>query len=55
MNRQIIIGFTTEGPTDVHFLESIIQRTFEDAAFECPGNVEVLPVQHIKKSWRRFC
>ena len=29
MSQQIIIGFTTEGSTDVRFLESIIQRTKE--------------------------
>lgn len=49
MNKQIIIGFTTEGPTDVRFLESIIQRSFEDIAFECAGQVEILPVQYVEK------
>lgn len=49
MIRQITIGFTTEGPTDVRFLESIIQRSFESVAFECKGQIEVLPVQHIPK------
>lgn len=47
--KQVIIGFATEGPTDVRFLESIIQRSFEDVAFECNGQVEVLPVQYIEK------
>jgi len=54
MNKQIIIGFTTEGPTDNRFLESIIQRSFEDVAFECTGNIEVLPVQYIKKQSGAF-
>ena len=49
MSKQIIIGFTTEGTTDVRFLESVIQRSFEDVAFECSGQVEVLPVQYIEK------
>ena len=49
MTRQITIGFTTEGRTDVRFLESIIQRSFEGVAFECKGKIEVLPVQHIPK------
>ena len=49
MNKQIIIGFTTEGTTDVRFLESIIQRSFEAVAFECNGQVEVLPIQIIGK------
>jgi len=35
MSKQVIIGFTTEGKTDVQFLESVIQRSFEDVAFEC--------------------
>ncbi len=49
MNKQVIIGFTTEGITDVRFLESIIQRSFEDVAFECEGQIEILPVQYIEK------
>jgi hypothetical protein len=49
MSKQIIIGFTTEGPTDIRFLESIIQRSFEAIAFECDGQVEILPVQCIEK------
>jgi hypothetical protein len=54
MNRQIIIGFTTEGTTDVRFLESIIQRSFESIAFECDGQIEVLPVQYIEKQSGSF-
>ncbi len=49
MVKQIIIGFTTEGATDVRFLESIIQRSFESVAFECNGQIEILPIQHIEK------
>ena len=49
MKTQVIIGFVTEGTTDTRFLESIIQRSFEDIAFECRGQMEILPVQHIKK------
>lgn len=48
MTTQISIGFITEGSTDVRFLESIIQRTFEEIAFECSGEMEVLQLQHIK-------
>jgi hypothetical protein len=45
--RQILIGYTTEGPTDNRFLGSVIQRTFEKIGFECRGEVDVLPVQYI--------
>jgi hypothetical protein len=54
MNKQVIIGFTTEGATDVRFLESIIQRCFEAVAFECDGQIEVLPVQYIEKEKGEF-
>jgi Domain of unknown function (DUF4276) len=54
MNRQVIIGFSTEGSTDFRFLESIIQRTFEDVAFDCTGQIEVLPVQYIPKTSGTF-
>ncbi len=49
MIRQVVIGFVTEGTTDTRFLGNIIQRSFEDAAFECKGQIEILPVQHIQK------
>ena len=52
--KQLIFGFTTEGPTDVRFLESIIQRSFEGIAFECDGDIEILPVQYIEKQSGRF-
>jgi hypothetical protein len=32
MSNIVIIGFATEGATDVRFLESIIRRTFEEVA-----------------------
>jgi hypothetical protein len=54
MSRQIIIGLTTEGTTDVRFLESVIQRSFEYVAFECRGQIEVLPVQYIEKESGEF-
>jgi hypothetical protein len=42
-----MVGFMTEGTTGTRFLESVIQRTFDEIAFECTGEVDVLPVQHI--------
>ena len=46
---QIIIGYTTEGTTDVRFLESIIQRTFIEIGFECQCEIEVIePIIFIK-------
>lgn len=38
--RQVFIGYTTEGSTDVRFLGKIIERTFEEIAYECIGDVE---------------
>lgn len=38
--RQVFIGFTTEGSTDVRFLRKIIERSFEEIAYECQGDVE---------------
>ncbi len=50
MNR-IIIGYSTEGSTDVRFLQSIIERTFVEVGFECSSQIEVMtPVVYIKKS-----
>jgi len=41
MSKQIFVGLTTEGTTDVRFLENVVRRTFEDVAFECTQDVEV--------------
>jgi len=49
MTKQLIVGFCTEGTTDSRFLESIIQRTFEDVAFDCTGQIDILPVQLLDK------
>ena len=54
MSHQIIIGLTTEGPADIRFLENIVQRPFEHVAFECKGQIEVLPVQFIPKESSEF-
>jgi len=54
MRMQVIVGFTTEGSTDYRFLGSVIQRSFEDLAFECKGSVEILPVQHINGQSGKF-
>lgn len=48
---QLFVGFTTEGTTDTRLLESILLRTFEEVALECPKQIEVNnPIIHIKKN-----
>jgi Domain of unknown function (DUF4276) len=54
MTPQILIGFATEGSTDASFLENIIQKTFEDVAFECHRPIEVLPIRHLNKQTGNF-
>ncbi len=54
MIKQLIIGFCTEGTTDNRFLESIIQRTFEDVAFDCTGQIDILPIQLLDKETSPF-
>ena len=41
MSNIIICGYTTEGTTDIRFLQNIIRKTFEEIAFECDGVIEV--------------
>ena len=38
--RQVFVGFTTEGTTDARFLQKIVERTFEEIAFDCLTDVE---------------
>lgn len=54
MSNIVIIGFTTEGTTDVRFLGSIISRTFEEVAFECNSSLEIHSVQHIPTEKTNF-
>ena len=49
MNKQISVGFVTEGSTDDRFLISVIQRSFETIAFDCFGQIEVLPLLKINR------
>ena len=44
MIRQIFVGLISEGPTDNRFLESIVNRTFNEIAFECTGDIETVVV-----------
>ena len=37
MSNILQIGYTTEGVTDIRFLENIIRRSFERIVLECDG------------------
>lgn len=52
MSNIVTIGLLSEGNTDLRFLSGVIQRTFEDVAFECKGDIEVYDIQPlvVKKS-----
>ena len=54
MTKQVIIGLHTEGVTDKRFLESVVKRTFEEVAFECVGDIEILDIQLIKVPKQEF-
>lgn len=58
MGKQIFVGLTTEGTTDIRFLEHVVRRTFEDVAFDCPQDVEVylyvIPSLKIGKSFPQY-
>lgn len=58
MTRQIFIGLTTEGSTDVRFLESIVERTFIHIAFECKNDIEpyvkVLKIDKTRLSFNEY-
>lgn len=54
MSNIVVPGFTAEGPTDDRFLKSIIQRTFEQVAFECNSEIEVYDVTFLPCGKRGF-
>lgn len=54
MSNILIVGYTAEGTTDNRFLESVIRRTFEDIAMECPNQIEihsVIPIPARKENF----
>jgi hypothetical protein len=54
MSNILIVGYTTEGNTDVRFLESVIRRTFEEIAFGCEGLIDIHSVIHIPTQKRKY-
>lgn len=40
MSNFILAGLFTEGTTDVRFLSSVVERTLQDVAFDCTGDIE---------------
>lgn len=40
MSNFILAGLFTEGTTDNRFLSSVVQRTLEEVAFDCTGDIE---------------
>ena len=45
--NQVFAGLFAEGNTDIAFLQSIVQKTFEAVAFDCSGqlDIEILPIE----------
>ena len=40
MSNFILAGLFTEGTTDNRFLSSVVERTLEEVAFDCTGDIE---------------
>ena len=53
---QLFAGLFVEGTTDISFLSSIVERTLQNVAFDCKGEID-LEVKEIKidKSGLGFC
>ena len=53
---QLFAGLFVEGTTDISFLSSIVERTLQNVAFDCKGEID-LEVKEIKidKSGLSFC
>lgn len=55
MAIQVFIGIIAEGTTDILFLESVVERTFIDIAFECNNDIEpYVKSLHVKKTGLGF-
>lgn len=51
---QITVGINAEGPTDIRFMKSIIKRTFDEIAFECDKDIEILNINEIRVAKGKF-
>lgn len=55
MSNFILAGLFTEGTTDNRFLSSVVERTLEDIAFDCTGDIETkVEIVTIKKTGLNF-
>ncbi len=55
MSNFILAGLFTEGTTDVRFLSSVVERTLEQIAFDCTGDIETkLEIISISKTGLSF-
>ncbi len=54
MSNILQIGYTTEGTTDIRFLENIIRKSFEKIALECESEIEVYQPEYLRKEGNGF-
>ena len=55
MSNFILAGLFTEGTTDFRFLSSVVERTLEELAFDCTGDIETkLEIINISKTGLSF-
>lgn len=55
MSNFILAGLFTEGTTDFRFLSSVVERTLEELAFDCTGDIETkLEIINISKAGLSF-
>ena len=54
MSNILQIGYTTEGTTDIRFLENIIRKSFEKVILECDTEIEVYQPEHLRKEGNGF-
>lgn len=56
MAYTVIVGLTTEGTTDVRFLETVVEQAFEYVALECSKDIDifVMPLDTTKIGYDSF-
>ncbi len=55
MSNFILSGLFTEGTTDVRFLSSVVERTLEEVALDCTGDIETkVEIVNISKTGLNF-
>ena len=52
--RQLFIGLTAEGTTDIRFLRSVIAKSIQELSWQCAQQIEIFDIREIRSEGENF-